>query len=54
LSPFHYLGGVPHTLTYDNLTLAVRRVLEPVMAGEVKAGEAKELVRLKELIEQAA
>jgi len=25
---FQYLGGVPHTLTYDNLTTAVRRVLE--------------------------
>jgi len=31
----------------------VLRLLEPLMAGEVKSGEAKELVRLKELIEQA-
>jgi len=29
------------------------RLLEPLMAGEVKAGEAKELERLKALIEQA-
>jgi len=29
------------------------KLLEPLMAGEVKAGEAKELVRLKELIEGA-
>jgi hypothetical protein len=27
------------------------RLLEPMMAGEVRSGEAKELVRLKELIE---
>jgi transposase len=28
VAAFRYLGGVPHTLTYDNLTIAVRRVLE--------------------------
>jgi len=28
VAAFHYLKGVPHTLTYDNLTTAVRRVLE--------------------------
>lgn len=25
---FHHFGGIPHRLTYDNLTTAVRRVLE--------------------------
>jgi hypothetical protein len=28
------------------------KLLEPLMAGEVKAGEAKELVRLKGLLEK--
>lgn len=28
VAAFHHLGGVPHTLTYDNLAVAVRRVLE--------------------------
>jgi hypothetical protein len=29
------------------------RLLEPLMAGEVKAGEAKELVKFKDLVEAA-
>lgn len=28
VAAFHFLGGTPHTITYDNLTTAVRRVLE--------------------------
>jgi transposase len=28
VAAFHYLEGVPHTVTYDNLATAVRRVLE--------------------------
>jgi transposase len=37
VAAFHYLGGVPHTLTYDNLTPAVRRVLEGYRREEQRA-----------------
>jgi transposase len=37
IAAFHYLGGVPHTLTYDNLTAAVRRVLEGRQREEQRA-----------------
>jgi transposase len=37
VAAFHYLGGVPHTLTYDNLTPAVRRVLEGRRREEQRA-----------------
>ena len=28
VAAFHYIGGIPHRLTYDNLKVAVRRVLQ--------------------------
>ncbi|HEX9597219.1 MAG TPA: IS21 family transposase, partial [Anaerolineales bacterium] len=37
VAAFHFLGGVPHTLTYDNLTVAVRRVLEGRKREEQRA-----------------
>ncbi len=37
VAAFHYLGGVPHTLTYDNLTAAVRQVLEGRRREEQRA-----------------
>jgi transposase len=37
VAAFHYLGGIPHTLTYDNLTPAVRRVLEGHRREEQRA-----------------
>jgi uncharacterized membrane protein len=45
--------GVTRVTTSGELRLnGVLRLLEPLMAGEVKSGEAKELVRFKELVEQ--
>ena len=37
VAAFHYLGGVPHTLIYDNLTPAVRQVLEGHRCEEQRA-----------------
>ncbi len=30
---FHYFGGVPHRITYDNLKAAVRKLLEGHRSG---------------------
>jgi transposase len=37
VAAFHYLGGVPHILTYDNLSTAVRQVLEGHRREEQRA-----------------
>ena len=43
-------------MTYagDISLLGWRRILEPMMAGEAQAGEAKEAERFKELLETEA
>ena len=48
--------GAGTRLTYagEMSLLGWRRVLEPVMGGEIRNGEAKEATRLKELLEQEA
>lgn len=43
--------GTQMTYAGDISLLGWRRILEPMMAGEAQAGEAKEAARLKELLE---
>jgi uncharacterized protein YndB with AHSA1/START domain len=46
--------GTRMTYAGDISLLGWRRILEPLMAGEARAGEAREAERFKELLESAA
>jgi uncharacterized protein YndB with AHSA1/START domain len=48
------VDGTRMTYAGDISLLGWRRVLEPVMAGEARAGEAKEAERFKQLLESEA
>src|SRR4029453_17190751 len=47
-------NGTLMTYAGDISLLGWRRVLEPLMAGEARAGEAKEAERFKQLLESEA